>query len=37
MKIVPYAEEAAEALGLPEELREIIRTISYDSGDAESS
>ena len=35
MKIVPYAEEAAEALGLPEELREVIRTISYDPGDEE--
>ncbi len=35
MKIVPYVEEAAEALGLPEELRAVMRTISYDPGDEE--
>jgi hypothetical protein len=35
MKITPYVEEAAMALGLPKELQEVMGTISYDPGDAE--
>jgi hypothetical protein len=35
MEITAYVEEAAEALRLPKELREVLRTISYDSGDEE--
>jgi hypothetical protein len=32
MAITDYVEEAAEALHLPEELRQVMRTISYDPG-----
>ena len=35
MKIAAYVKEAAEALHLPKELREVMRTISYDPGDEE--
>lgn len=35
MDIVDYVAEAAEALQLPPELRQVMRTISYDAGDRE--
>ena len=35
MEIAAYVEEAAEALHLPTELREVMRTISFDLGDEE--
>jgi hypothetical protein len=35
MEITGCVEEAAAALCLPRDLRQIIRTISYDSGDQE--
>lgn len=35
MEIAGYVEEAAEVLHLPEELRHLIKTISYDPGDQE--
>ena len=35
MEIAAYVEEAAKALSLPKELREVMRTISYDPGDEE--
>ncbi len=35
MAIADYVEEAAEALRLPKELRQVMMTISYDPGDQE--
>jgi hypothetical protein len=35
MTIKDYVEEAAEALCLPEELHQVMMTISYDPGDQE--
>jgi hypothetical protein len=35
MTITDYLEEAAKALRLPEELRQVMHTISYDPGDQE--
>jgi hypothetical protein len=35
MAITTYVEKAAEALRLPEQLQQVMMTISYDPGDQE--